>query len=106
MALGDSDWKLVSLDLSELIADSAKAAAFQRAKALRLTVKPATSGTGAEVTGQLLVNGIWFSAAGPESTDTARLALTEKDSASFSAALPRGVRGAARAAGLPRGAGA
>ena len=87
VALGDNDWRLVSLDLSELIADPTKAAAFQRAKALRLTVKPASSG-GAEVTGKLLVNGIWFSAAGPESTVTARLALAEKDSTSFSQHYP------------------
>ena len=40
------------------------------------------------MSGRLLVNGIWFSAAGPASTDTARLSLTEVASASFSESYP------------------
>ncbi len=85
--LGDSDWQLVSLDLSALAANPATASAFQRAKALRLTVKPVSSPTAGEVSGRLLVNGVWFSAAGPVSSDS-RLELREQDDASFSARYP------------------
>ena len=88
VAVGDSGWHLVSLDLGELLADAGARAAFQQAKALRLTVKPASSPTASGVSGKLLVNGVWFSAAGPESTDPARLSLREAASTSFSESYP------------------
>lgn len=83
---GDGGWQRLTLDLGGLAA--ASPAAFQRAKALRLTLTPAVSPTAAPVSGRLLVNGIWFSVAGPQSTDASRLSLREGADSSFSEDFP------------------
>jgi hypothetical protein len=78
VAVGDSGWQQVCLDLRPLLQSGpAASAAFQSAKAIRLTVKPASPTAPPAVSGRLLINAIRFSGSILESSAPDLLAVRE-----------------------------
>jgi hypothetical protein len=59
LALGDSAWTPVTLDISSLVA--ANADTFRNLKGIRITVAPAVNPTATTVTGKILIGGFSFS---------------------------------------------
>ena len=62
LALGDSAWDAVTLDITSLVA--ANPATFRNLEGIRITVVPDESPTATAVTGKVLIGGFSFSGSG------------------------------------------
>ncbi|UCF98420.1 MAG: hypothetical protein JSV89_02535, partial [Spirochaetaceae bacterium] len=75
LAPGEEDWKVVTFDIGELIED--KRSSFEAVRAVRITVKAATSPTPSALSGKVLINRVWLSGSGINNDSPEYLGLRE-----------------------------
>lgn len=83
LAEGTGGWTELTVDIANLVRNNPRT--FQDARAIRMTVKPASPVTAAAVTGRVIVNGLWFAA----SSLTASSGLAAEELSAGEAAIVR-----------------